>query len=79
MTASDEKSGVARKPFLYGVQEIADYLGLAERQARHQIEKGRIPTFRMGAIICARPASIDAWLEKLSPIDGAKTKLKRVV
>ena len=55
---------------LYGVAAIAEYLGLAERQARHQIEKGRIPTFRIGLAICARPAKLDAWLEKLSADGG---------
>ena len=39
---------------LYGVPAIAGFLGLRQRQARHQIEDGRIPVFRMGAIICAR-------------------------
>ena len=55
---------------LYGVPAIAGYLGLRQRQARHQIEKGHIPTFRMGGTICARPTVLDAWLEKLSDGDA---------
>ncbi len=59
-----ERSGSNK--LLYGVAAIAEYLGLAERQARHQIEKGRIPTFKIGGKICARPTALDAWLEELS-------------
>ena len=62
--STDDK--MSEKPMLYGVQEIADYLGMRERQARHQIEKGRIPTFKIGGKICARPTALDAWLEELS-------------
>ena len=51
---------------LYGVAKIAEYLGLGERKARHQIDNGRIPTFRMGSMICASPAKLDTWLEKVS-------------
>ena len=49
---------------LYGVPAIADYLGLTQHQARHNIDKGRIPTFRMGAIICARKSSLVRWLDE---------------
>jgi hypothetical protein len=36
---------------LHGAREIADFLGLSERQAFHQIERGNIPTTRMGRLI----------------------------
>jgi hypothetical protein len=36
---------------LHGAREIADFLGLSERQAYHQIEHGNIPTTRMGRLI----------------------------
>ncbi len=48
---------------LYGVPAIAGYLGLTQHQARHNIDKGRIPTFRMGVIICARKSSLVSWFE----------------
>lgn len=38
---------------LYGVKGIAAHLGLTPRQAAHLIEKGHLPTFRLGAIICS--------------------------
>ncbi len=38
---------------LHGAREIADFLGLSERQAFHQIEQGNIPTTRMGRKIVA--------------------------
>ncbi len=56
---------------LYGVPAVAKYLGIGERQARHQIDKGCIPSFKIGGRICARPADLDAWLEKLSGGDAA--------
>lgn len=46
---------------LYGVKRIAEHLGsqsrspLTIRQVSYMIEKGRLPTFRMGAVICTTP------------------------
>ena len=51
---------------LYRVPAIARYLGVRERQARHSCEAGRIPTFRIGAIICARRSDIDTWIAGLA-------------
>ena len=48
---------------LYGVAAIAAHLGLTDRQTRHNIDEGRLPTFRMGAIICARKSSLLRWME----------------
>jgi len=36
---------------LYGAKEIADFLGIEERQARWQIDHGNIPIVRMGRLI----------------------------
>ena len=47
---------------LYGVPAIADFLGLRVRQARHQCETGRVPTFKLGQIICARRSTLWRWL-----------------
>ncbi len=52
-----------RAGLLYGVPQIASYLGIKERQARHQIREGRIPTFRLGRVICTREAEVEAWIE----------------
>jgi hypothetical protein len=56
-THDDEKADL-----LYGVQAIADHLGLRTRQAQHQIDKRGFPVFRMGGIVCARKTSIAAWI-----------------
>jgi hypothetical protein len=36
---------------LHGAKEIGDFLGITERQARHQIDHGNIPVSRMGRLI----------------------------
>ena len=38
---------------LYGTKAIAAHLKLTPRQAAHLIDKGHLPTFRLGAIICS--------------------------
>jgi|SRR5690242_17593016 hypothetical protein len=38
---------------LYGIPAIARYLDMREPQVRHLCERGEIPTFRMGRIICS--------------------------
>lgn len=47
---------------LYGVPAIARFLRLRERQARHRIDNGTIPTFRLDGTICARESTLNAWL-----------------
>ncbi len=60
----DEKSDAKpRAGLLYGVPQIAAYLGIKERQARHQIREGRIPTFRLGKVICTREKEVETWIE----------------
>lgn len=61
---------------LYTVPSIAEYLDLQEAQARHQIARGRIPTFRMGKIICSRKSWLRSWLDDCvasAPVAGADT------
>lgn len=50
---------------LHGVTAIARHLGMRDRQAQHQVEFGRFPTFRLGGRICARPAALDAHLAEI--------------
>ena len=49
MTTQDETP--LADDLLPGARAIADFLGMEERQARHQIDKGTIPVRRMGALI----------------------------
>jgi phosphohistidine phosphatase SixA len=47
---------------LYGAGAIAAYLGMTEHACRHLIAESVIPTFKIGARICARRETIDSWL-----------------
>lgn len=47
---------------IYTVAEIARFLGIRDRQARHLIDTAVIPTFKLGSIICARRSVIEAML-----------------
>lgn len=47
---------------LYGVPAIAGHLNVRPRQAHHQIEKGGLPIFRIGGVICARRTTIANWI-----------------
>lgn len=49
---------------LRGGDAIADYLGLTRRQAYHAIAAGYIPTFRAGAIVCARKSTLLNWITR---------------
>ncbi|WP_371346089.1 DNA-binding protein [Ancylobacter sp. IITR112] len=50
---------------IHGYEAIGEYLGLSARQAKHFAGKGDIPTFKLGAKVCARRASLDSWLADL--------------
>lgn len=47
---------------LYGMDAIAEYLGLPKRVASHLHDKGNLPTFRLGSRICARRIELDGAL-----------------
>lgn len=47
---------------LYGVPAIAEHLGLRERVVYHLIQKGHMPTFKIGDRVCARRTSLAQWL-----------------
>lgn len=48
---------------LYGVAQIAKYLGLREKQARNRCDRGEVPTFKLGGTVCARKSTILNWIE----------------
>ena len=50
---------------LYGVQAIADHLGVKRRVAYHLIETDRLPHFGMGKTVCSKRSTISAALEQL--------------
>ena len=43
---------------LWGLKEIARYLNKTPRQAQHMHEKKLIPTFKMGAVVCATKSAL---------------------
>jgi hypothetical protein len=53
---------------LHGAREIADFLGIEERQARHQIDRGNIPVTRMGRLIIG---SKEVLRRRFVPIEQA--------
>lgn len=69
MTERDNTNDPNAADLLYGVPAIAAFLGLTRHQAQHRIDKGEIPTFRLGGVkrgtICARRSSLRSWLADL--------------
>jgi hypothetical protein len=62
----DDQTRAARPALLYGAAAIADYLGMTEREVRHQIDATGLPVIRMGQRrLAARPERLDRWLDDL--------------
>ena len=55
---------------LQGADSIAKFMGVTRRQAYHFVADGRIPTFRIGAIICARKSTILNWIAQQEAAQG---------
>ncbi|MCK0196897.1 helix-turn-helix domain-containing protein [Ancylobacter sp. 6x-1] len=47
---------------LYGASAIAEFLGLPPKHIYYRVSVGDLPTFRLGAIICARRSTLHAWM-----------------
>ena len=63
-TAQPIKGDGKEADLIYGAPAIASFLGLKEKQCRHRIEAGLIPTFRMGGTICALRSQLNVWLRE---------------
>lgn len=46
----------------YGARAIAQHLGITPRQALGLMERGRLPFFREGRVLCARRSTLNDWL-----------------
>jgi hypothetical protein len=57
-TMSNEDKMPLADDLLHGAAEIAEFLGLEERQARHQIDRGNIPVTRMGRLIVGSKSAL---------------------
>jgi hypothetical protein len=62
----DDKQNTA--DLLSGARAIAEFLGIREKQIRHRIEAGLIPTFKLGGTICARRSTLNAWLAEVEAL-----------
>lgn len=47
---------------LYGMPAIARHLNIRPRQAHHLKEKGGLPVFELGGVLCARRSTLNAWI-----------------
>ena len=56
---------VTTSDLLYGVDDIAEYLGVPKRAAYKLVERKRIPFFKIGRTLCARRSSLDAAFQAL--------------
>lgn len=55
--SADDNSGL-----LYGAGPIAVFLGMTEAQVYHLHAREILPTFKIGARVCARRGELNAWL-----------------
>lgn len=58
---------------LRGADEIAQYILGDPRQRRkiyHMAENSRIPTFRLGSMLCARRSTLLRWIAQQEAITG---------
>ena len=62
---------------LYGAPAIARFLGLTERQVRHRVADGELPTFKIGGTVCARRASLIEWLARREVEAQARARATR--
>lgn len=46
------------RDLMTGIAAIAKHLGWSERRVLHQHEKGLIPTFKQGRLVCARRSTL---------------------
>ena len=53
---------------LYGVKRIARHLQMTPRQVAYAVERGRLPIFRLGAIICTTPTLLEDHFRKLANV-----------
>ena len=38
---------------IYGIEAIADHVGMTARQAKYSADTGQLPSFKMGRTVCA--------------------------
>ena len=56
---------------LEGAEAIAAFLGLQPRQVFHAVRVGTLPTFKIGAKICARRSTLLSHIERMESATAA--------
>jgi len=72
MPVADKAAAGGTSPILYGADPIGEFLfpderlGRRRRRVRRLIsevpEADRLPTFKLGGTVCARPGTLLAWI-----------------
>ena len=60
--AERDKMTVCHEDLLIGAEAIANFLGLKRRQIYSAVDRGDLPCFRIGALVCARRSVIINWI-----------------
>lgn len=47
----------------YSVQQIADHLGVSKETIYRWLEKGKIPSHRIGKLWKFKPSEVDKWIK----------------
>ena len=58
---------------IYGIEAIADHVGMTVRQAKYRADIGQMPSFKMGRTVCASRAALNSWLGTLAGVRRAVT------
>lgn len=61
---------------LYGMPAIARHLNIRPRQAHHLKEKGGLPVFDLGGVLCARRSTLNAWITERERVSLAAGPVK---
>lgn len=62
---------------LYGASAIASFVGVSRRQAYHLIETANLPTFKLGQIVCARPATVRKWIAERETVARSQSSASK--
>jgi excisionase family DNA binding protein len=64
---------ITQSDLLYGANAIADFLGVKRSIVYHLIETKRLPSFKVGKVVCARRSTVTAAFERLEqePLSAA--------
>lgn len=55
----------AEGEMLYGAGAIGIFLGVPRRAVYHLTQRLGLPAFKLGEIVCARPAALREWVAKM--------------